>query len=808
MRSMQSSSLEGKPATTIGSWIERFRKSEPRDPLMRRREVRHRGMEKDFWWKKKAVSQHSHRHSLLSDEEDDEEGDDSYVWMQEPSRKPASYRGQQTLDDLIAQDVEEFAGSGLSVDFSTGSRRRRKRGFLHAKDLDDDDEEDEDEDSVLMDAEPLPSPRFSRYTFEKQEKREDPLQELVHATKERSHALEEKYGSNSTSVRVKDDDVQVGQIVSELEAAMFSMKLRRDESENEEYLSMRREELVTEEPVLPASEPRETPPKNEQYAETAHRLREEIQEAAERARGNAKKIEESLGLENRPETTLEALASERARPFPAGFISAEGKLSHEENLRILNRQNDEGYFATDERTRIRDAYGIQTDMEHIAEDLDIAMLCMKRKLPGTEEPSTKSDHKDIEALKQEVADRLRVHSRVKGGVPPLPADLDASIDLLTARLRLANDFDRSPSRLQEYLEVDAAKLGPEYEALRNAFEARDWNEDGLITVTEARRIIEEFARWNGTPLALADEHLLKACGQIDLGRHCSNQLTFGNLVKCFDVFIPRKKCVAETQTEIRAIQTHVDEIEPSSSTSLRVGREEIEEIAERLRKIENERVHHEHETESKIRETEVTSVIEEPRVEDFDRGLPFDPPPPMNPVRAYAPTAPIEEVSSAFYLPEGKVLLDMVQMQSVIQSATIDFYKRRLEHDTAPVFIRRSRPMHEGKSVQASKDEVPEAKNWISDVDFEYDSRPPTGGRLRVRGAVQRPSVDEHHHARQQQNERHIASVQEQGQVDSFRADTNGSHFRLHEQRINDAMSRLTELQSLRKRNTDKLQIR
>eukprot|EP00512_Aurantiochytrium_limacinum_P014502 CAMPEP_0171587146 /NCGR_PEP_ID=MMETSP0961-20121227/13109_1 /TAXON_ID=87120 /ORGANISM="Aurantiochytrium limacinum, Strain ATCCMYA-1381" /LENGTH=123 /DNA_ID=CAMNT_0012145257 /DNA_START=391 /DNA_END=758 /DNA_ORIENTATION=- len=122
--------MDDTKGSTIARMIHRFRTSEPTDRKTRNLDTRQASEdEKGFWWTSAAAAKAS-KHSkplldtgLMSDDDDDDDNKSvggDYVWQQ-PSplsrtRPGEGFRGVETLDDLIARDVEELAAARLSLD--------------------------------------------------------------------------------------------------------------------------------------------------------------------------------------------------------------------------------------------------------------------------------------------------------------------------------------------------------------------------------------------------------------------------------------------------------------------------------------------------------------------------------------------------------------------------------------------------------------------------------------------------------------------------------------------------------------------
>ncbi|GBG29364.1 Hypothetical Protein FCC1311_055862 [Hondaea fermentalgiana] len=971
--------------STIAQMIHRFRTSEPTDPATRKRSASR----------------------LIEDGEGnaDADDDDEYTWQQPGPLSPRSrqkagrgFRGVETLDDLIARDVEELAAARLSLDMSGRESRRSPRrqrrdrvqsnerpgglveyrklndvsgdsDFEHAlradvdvaaSDSESDDSDSDDDDEVIVHemhpdgiSSKSSSPRkvtvaledpmaaqSMRSAIDAARRKMRDLEKIVVITHDDDDDVEDDdndanedakeeglreenetadrpifrvrtSASRNVSQEARDratSSASVATITSDLEAAMYAFSIHRGntfedgrngemEPDSAQALSPSLQQPNTDESEQDLPSPQVD--QSDDDARGIELLRAEL--LSQEARNNVKGFAvHDMSESSRPwKTSMRALAAERPGQYPKEFQHVlAGTEDHESILQILERgkatdasgeMNEAARLSISSAAALRSAYG--RDASHaanIAEDLDVALLCLKKRLgadgaQGKQSLRSTKKTKEIDGelltMKEQVVAKLAAQLRSSNdeGLPPLPDDLDESIDLLTARLRLANDFERDPARLRAWRSstVDAVALGPAYEALQNAFDARDWNGDGLICVEDARRLLEDFAQWSGQPLTLTDEHVLKACGLLELS---SQHLNFADLVKAFDVFVPAPAAARQAaqgehhhmqhtqhreqempyeshQTARVRSKAHSFEEEqrrespfsrrespnpareeptpghfPSkaaggdddarsvaSSISIRVGPQEIRELAARLRRAQSY-FEEEDDDDDDDKGTLVSDEsgdhvrVRQVRVpEEWSNAGAT-----RRPMRRQRTASPAESfvmpsaptiAQAPLRVPEGQILLDLATLQSAVQDATIEFYKRRLdrEHEQEKQTLPSPSPMVEPaapsmREYRASppNDRLSERRDAERNRDFrlEYDESG-AGGRVRVRPAEEPIEV------------RRVArptSAPEKPADPSADAES-GKHFNVHMERLRLARSQVAEFEALRKRQTRHLSL-
>eukprot|EP00516_Mucochytrium_quahogii_P006245 CAMPEP_0203763102 /NCGR_PEP_ID=MMETSP0098-20131031/15789_1 /ASSEMBLY_ACC=CAM_ASM_000208 /TAXON_ID=96639 /ORGANISM=" , Strain NY0313808BC1" /LENGTH=811 /DNA_ID=CAMNT_0050657705 /DNA_START=185 /DNA_END=2617 /DNA_ORIENTATION=+ len=804
--------------STIASMIHRFRTGNPTDPGLRKKKRVQKRLEKEFWWKDQAESFNV---TDSDDEEDDLEDEQvnaftrdrksSFGWMDSEAAQGAR---RSSLDDLIARDVEEYTNTVSKLDeVSPATRGRRALRELELEDEKSDSEMNHDNDSGEEIV--LGGGSSKKDTLAGPEQPNSPTAPSIEQLKKKIKALEQLANLEETIPDVPmvvptvsaSNHSSVNEMVSDLETLIYSFSVSHNVN-NEEDRNIPKATA----PVILEKEEDKTASQGTQVnvADHVEYTQKLIRSIASKARKKGDDIAQNLYTPSRVSFYEDNVSWSSGEPLE----EEEDTLSDEGSEDIVLQS----YHRTPHGKLIR-----PTDIQ---EDLNVALLRLNTRLKVETEPGKKQmqipitgigSQVDILKLKEDVSARLRTNSDDLG-LPPLPSDFDSSINLLTARLRLANNIECEPSRLQEQVFLQQLEHdSPAHRALHNAFNALDWNEDGLITVQDARKIIEEHSRWANTPVNISDEHVLRACGLLFLGTRGSSYLSFPDLVKAFEILVPYVEPEEPVQVELTKLadvaptvqETSRGEVshDPPGDTeqprkqSAKVGSREIRQLAAQLRRthalIQSD---DESTADSTSVDTESEADTQVPRYPGAQptrsnnrgpshrKGQPATRPPPFNPQKMYFPSAPTFK-SSPRKVNSDEVVLKKTALQSAVQNATIQFYKKRLEEKEKeniqlPVFYegqQNRQPVYPPTTKATEQVEEESQENLaLENYEFDFDGR-----RLKVRGnSLCRGESKSPPEMRRPYEVHAEAGHSGQNQVNTAATKSElGGHFEVHQQR-------------------------
>ena len=355
----------------------------------------------------------------------------------------------------------------------------------------------------------------------------------------------------------------------------------------------------------------------------------------------------------------------------------------------------------------RSIYNASIGALDIAEDLDSVMTAVKVRFGKNIKPD-QSSITSIEQLKNQVTERICKYANMDS-LPALPNDPIAATDLLLARDRLTKNanFNRR---------VDRSSL---IDALFNAFQLRDWNDDGLIDVDDCCRILEEFSEWiSGQPARILAGVVLKATGLDILGPNASRHLSFQELKLAFEILVKpsfhynqyseSESNSSSSESEQEEEKTKENEVVPvehstyDEETNLpSVDPHELRKLADQIRRA-NELLRGTHH--------ESKGSAENLPTPDFEYR-----PPAFNPYSRY-PSAPPPPAPS--HIEDTSVMvINLNELESKVQHATIQYYQQRLAK-VAAVNMKEIKP-----------EELKENKMKQEGGNFTYDGK----GRLSVR---------------------------------------------------------------------------
>ncbi len=906
--------MEG--SSTIASMIERFRSGTPTDPEARRKRreaAEERGRvdaRQKFWWmeesEKEKALQAKIEQAGMSSSDDDERRD--YTWAhpaplspRRRSRRAQEQRDIPSLDQLIAQDVEEFATSAR-LSHELRARQSRELEFDPASPLSDGSSGGSPKQDYInvSPLESTTSRSFDRYVVV-QEKAdvsphdEDPVSLVFSDSKRTQQALQKakaKLAELDRKARLEEEETKplsipasssLSQVVQKIETDLYKLELPVKDA-------LASELEATKATTLGVVESKESMLKpSEVVAEQIHRHQEEIKAIARKARERALEIEEQLLLPSKPlkydfnrhaEDDNSSVGYSGTDEYYEQYASRYGENVAGQPRVSFDIHDHERPRFVDSRYRTRLAedpiYGRPIKTLDIAEKLDAAMVVLSNRLGTNEKPTpVQVEGERIERLKRLVSERIREVTQGpedESTLPPLPSDFEAGLDLLTARLAAT----KAPVKPVPLRQVNPDMLGPRHRALYNAFHARDWDEDGLVSAKDAVIIIKQLASWarddkNG--LNISEEDVLIASGLLVGGPHASRHLTFEDLSRAFDAILgPESNEQAQTgwQSPTNASKDRIVNVKyrrpkqrrsrrrmekeeekwdkeaeeegfdetaswdssigsfgseqklspsssprsPAPSRKVRKHTDENKVYADEIRRIAQQLRDAQANLENNVtaKPVPVVDQTEEKRYPGAPGTRTFEPredireddtvrPPPFNPSKVYFPSAPEFNTHDAS-IRKDQIVLNVADLQSAVQLATIEYYKRHggpkvSSRDLPPSDVNPGKP-----SGATQREELDSAtdKSFASDaplLTFDYHNDAARGyGKLRVRGLSQaeEPVIPLPR----------VAAPQETAPIENTQPQPaaptdHSSPFAAHNAMIDQAWTRLNEYQTLRK---------